>query len=420
MSVFRLVVCEIAHRKLGFLLGVFAVLVAVSCLVAAVTLLAAHEQQTVSMLAAHEAATKERLAGFEDDYRKITKGLGFNLLVLPREQNLGDFYADDYATKTMPEEYATRIARAKVLTVNHVLPMLQRKVKWPERDRTILLVGVRGEVYIQSAKQKPILEAVPAGSMVVGHELHRSLKLKKGDKVTLLGREFSVARLQPERGNRDDITVWINLPEAQELLDQPGQINGILALECGCEPDTLARIREEVGGLLPDTQVVEFRTQAVARAEARNRAEREARESLESLLASRNDLHRQREAFAALLTSIVTLTAVGVVAVLTLANVRQRRAEIGVLRALGVRSAQILLLVLGKALLTGLLGGALGLGIGLAAAQLLREPGALATPFDPVLAGWVVVGAAGVAALAAWLPALLAARQDPAVILREE
>lgn len=419
MSVFRLVLCEIRHRALGFLLGVLAVLAAAGCLVAAVTLLAAHDRRTEELVAAQEAALRERMASLEDDYRKITKGLGFNLLILPKEQSLGDFYADDYAAKTMPEEYAGRLARAKILTVNHVLPTLQRKVKWDERDRTILLAGVRGEVYIQSAKQKPILEAVPAGSMVVGHELHRSLGLKIGDKVPLMGRTFTVSRLQSERGSRDDITVWINLGEAQELLDQKGRINGILALECGCEPDTLARIRDEVGALLPDTQVVEFRTQAVARAEARNRAEREAREAVEQETKNRAELRAEREAFAAVLVPVVLLAAAGVVGVLTLANVRQRREEIGILRALGVRSSQVLTLVLGKALLTGLLGGALGLAAGLGAAGLLRERGA-ALLFDPVLAGWVVVGAALVAALAAWLPALLAARQDPAVILREE
>src|SRR5262249_28929422 len=144
MSVTRLILQEILHRKLNFLLGVLAVLVAAGCLVAAVTLLALYDRPAQELVAAHEAATRGRLAGLEDDYRKIGLKLGFNLLILPRDQNLGDFYAEDYASKTMPEDYASRLAKARVLTVNHVLPTLQRKVKWPERDRTILLAGVRG------------------------------------------------------------------------------------------------------------------------------------------------------------------------------------------------------------------------------------------------------------------------------------
>ena len=59
-------------------------------------------------------------------------------------------------------------------TINHVLPSLQQKLVWPEQQRTILLVGVRGEVLLHSAKQKPILDVVPAGTMVVGYELHQS------------------------------------------------------------------------------------------------------------------------------------------------------------------------------------------------------------------------------------------------------
>src|SRR5262249_53712222 len=160
-----------------------------------------------------------KMRKLEDDYRKITLKLEFNVLILPKDQNLGDLYADDYASKYMPEEYAERLAKSRVVTVNHLLPSLQQRVLWKERQRTILLVGVRGEAPIlHQDPKKPILAAVPPGTMVVGHELHTSLGLRKGEKVKLLGKEFTVHKLQPPRGTRDDITVWINLAEAQQLL----------------------------------------------------------------------------------------------------------------------------------------------------------------------------------------------------------
>src|SRR5438034_192690 len=88
------------------------------------------------------------------------------------------------------------------LGVLAVLATLKQKIQWPERDnRTILVTGVRGEVYIQQKKQKPLLEAVPAGGIVLGHELHRTLGLKVGDAVTLLKRQFKVTRIQEARGN---------------------------------------------------------------------------------------------------------------------------------------------------------------------------------------------------------------------------
>jgi ABC-type lipoprotein release transport system permease subunit len=132
---------------------------------------------------------------------------------------------------------------------------------------------------------------------------------------------------------------------------------------------------------------------------------------------NRAELRAEREAFAALLVPVVVLAAAGVVGVLTLANVRQRRAEIGILRRLGVRSSQVLTLVLGKRLLTGCSAAVWG-SVGWAAWLLRRR--AAAVPFDPAAGGlgggWGRArgGAGGVAAGA------MAARQDPAEILREE
>jgi len=264
MNIGRLIVGEIAHRRLTFALGVLAVLVAVGGLTATLALLEEYDRRAERSLAEREAevrlrladqdrraeqllitaeaATRKRLAELQDDYRKIALELGFNLRILPKDQNLADLYADDFAVKTMPEDYAERLAKARVLTVNHVLPMLQQRIPWPEqRNRTILLTGVRGEVYIQSKKQKPLLDAVKPGELVLGHELHRALGLNKGDRVTLLARTFKVTRVNEERGNHDDITVWIPLADAQELLGKPGKINGILALECGCEADRISK-----------------------------------------------------------------------------------------------------------------------------------------------------------------------------------
>jgi putative ABC transport system permease protein len=427
MSVWRLILCEIAYRKLNFGLGVLSVLLAAGCLVAELTLLRGHDLRTEALLAERETQTQEQMQTLEDDYRKITKNLGFNLLILPKEQNLGDLYAADFAARDMPEEYAHRLAHAqpRLVTINHLLPSLQAKVKWPEQgDRTIILMGVRGEVLIQNSKQKPIQDTVRPGKMVIGHELHKSLKLGIGDKVRLLGREFTIAKLQPERGNKDDITVWINLAEAQELLKKPGRINAMLALECNCETtDRLSDVRGEIGAILPDTQVIEFATQALARAEARNRAAKEAVAAVERVRRQRAELRGQREALAAILVPVVLLAAIAWVGLLAFGNVRARRTEIGILRALGLRSGQVAALFLGKAVLLGLAGALLGCITGTLLGALGWESGTarnILAGFDPLLFLAVVAAAPLLAAVAAWLPALLAVRQDPALILREE
>ena len=135
MSIRRLVLKEILHRKLNFALGLSSVIVAVACLVGALTLLSAHDIRTEGIVARKQAETDERMRGLEDDYRKIMKGMGFNVLILPKGQS-SDFWEHDFASKYMPEEYADRLAESGVMTIRHLLPSLQQKVKWPERMRT--------------------------------------------------------------------------------------------------------------------------------------------------------------------------------------------------------------------------------------------------------------------------------------------
>jgi hypothetical protein len=421
MSIWRLVLCEIAYRKLNFGLSILSVLVAVGCLVGEMLLLKNHELQASTLLAAKEAETEQKMKILEDDYRKITKNLGFNVLILPRDQNLSDLYADDFASKYMPEEYAERLAKSRVATINHLLPSLQQKLKWPERERTILLIGVRGEVPILHAdEKKPILDAVPPGGMVLGYELHRTLKLAKGDKAKLLGRDFTVSKLHAERGTKDDITIWINLGEAQELLSKKGQINAILALECNCSAERMGKIRSEIGGILPDTQVIELATQALARAEARNRAADEARDAMVRERLHQGSLLRNQTNFAAWFIPAVLFGCILWLGLLAFSNVRQRSNEIGILRALGVSWTKVSTMILSKAALVGVVGALLGYVAGVFFAHFQADaPAGAALPFGTMLV-FVLGAAALVSTLAAWFPASMVLKQDPADVLREE
>lgn len=425
MNLYRLVYCEILHRKLSFALGVGSAAIAVASLVAALAILQKHDLRTEQIIASKVEATRQQMAKLEDDYRKVMLKMGFNILILPKDQNLSDLYADDFASKYMPEEYATRLAKSRVATINHILPSLQQKVKWPEHNRTVLLMGVRGEVYIQSARQKPLIEPVAHNTMILGHELARTLALNAGSKTVLMGREYTVAKVNAERGNKDDITVWINLSEAQELLDKPGLINGILALDCTCDTlNRLGRIRPEIARILPDTQIIEYASQALTRAEARQRAAVEAQTSIQREKEGRDKLRTEREALAAILVPVIILGSGIWIGLLALSNVRDRRGEIGIFRAIGFRSSQLLAVFLGKAIAIGLAGACLGYLLGRLIGMLWRDtPGMAPIPMpliEPRMLLLVVVAAPILAALASWLPAICAAQQDPAEVLREE
>ena len=140
--------------------------------------------------------------------------------------------------------------------------------------------------------------------------------------------------------------------------------------------------------------------------------------------ASRDRVQRIIETLAEVLTPLVVLASAVWVGLLALANVRQRRSEIGLLRALGKGSRMIGSLLMGKAVLLGLLGGAAGFLAGTLLAQWLGQRAfdvsaeLFGIHFDVLL--YALLGAPLVSALASYLPMLMALTQDPAVALREE
>ncbi|MCH8193748.1 MAG: FtsX-like permease family protein, partial [Planctomycetes bacterium] len=94
------------------------------------------------------------------------------------------------------------------------------------------------------------------------------------------------------------------------------------------------------------------------------------------------------------------------------------------LRALGLHTGQIFQVFLGKAVLLGLLGAGIGtLGVTALAIFCLRgtvESYSLPDTLPPALIVTVALVTPLVTALSSWLPALMAAQQDPALVLREE
>jgi ABC-type antimicrobial peptide transport system permease subunit len=121
-------------------------------------------------------------------------------------------------------------------------------------------------------------------------------------------------------------------------------------------------------------------------------------------------------AFAAL---ALMLAAVGIYSVLSW-TVRQRVREIGIRRALGARTADVLRLVVIEGLKPALLGIAIGLVSALALGRLMEAMVFGVTPHDAATLSSVSVILALCAVTATLLPAYRATRVDPGIALRDE
>lgn len=427
MSTLGLVLREIRHRNMNFLLGVLAVAAAGASLAGAMTRLEAHRVGTERILAEREAATSERLAKLNDDVRKITLIQQFNIVILHKDQDLNAFLAKHEA-RTMPESFVETLAQSDITAINHLEPSLTEMIDWPEQNNSaLILTGVRGEVPLRLLDaKKPFNQPVPKGSAVMGAVSAQVAGVKAGGSVTILGRTFKVAKVHEARGNSDDTTVWIHLSEAQELLKKPGQINAMKALNCGCTTAELDLIPGKIQAVLPGAKAILEKQKAVNRTASLERAERETKEAMQAEKDGRARLGRELESAAALVVPLVAVASALWLAVLAFLNVRARREEIGILRAIGVRSGKILAMFMLRALALGLLGGALGYAAGFLSGwwwgQSADVAGALdyRSVFSAPCAALVLGGGPLLAALASWLPALSASMRDPAEMLRLE
>lgn len=428
MKILQLVVREIRHRKLNFFLSVFAIIIATSSLICSVMLLQVHDLRTSEILQKKEAELKIRMDKLKDDTRKSMLKLGFNLVILPEEQNLADWYSDDYSVKYMPESYADRLAASDIIYIRHILPSLQQKITWPERNRTIILMGTRGEVpNLHLSPQKPMVQPVPQGTIILGYELHKSLDIKVNDKIDLMGKTFTVKNCYQQRGTKDDITAWISLKDAQKLLKKEGLINAILALECLCAKSTLPVIRKEVAEILPGTRVIERSSRVVAREEARTQVEKEAKLTLKKEMQGREIIGRERKRMVSLLIPIILLACALWVAFMGFMNVQTRREEIGILRTVGVSTRTIFMLFTWKHVFVGIIGGISGVVLAGVLTYIftasmhslqLEIIGSVSTILELALAS--VIGACFLTIAAGWIPSIIASGQDPAEVLREE
>ncbi len=421
MSTLRVMFSELRYRKLNFLLSALAVTIAVTLFVTGPVLIDGYGRETQARLGELEAKTGEELARMEDQTRRLMRDMGFNLMIVHRDTNMSDFWADDFAAADMPQEYVDRLAADRRLTlVRHLVATLQGRLTW--ENRKVLVVGYRPEAtQMHLAEKSPMGYQVEPGTVLLGHEL--GVGRKPGEKITVADREFQIERILPEQGSKEDISIVMHLDDAQAVLERPGRVNQIMALGCNCAGSDLPNIRRQLATILPDTRITEFRSIALARAEQRELVAEKHRQILAETAHSREQVQGTLETLAAVTTPVVVLASAIWVGLLALANVRERRTEIGLLRALGKGSSTIASLLLGKAALVGLSGAAVGVLLGIGAAWLLGVE-ALDVAAERFAVPWTVmayalVGAPLLSAVASYLPTVVALVQDPAIVLRD-
>ena len=383
MRTFRLILKEMLERKLNFLLSLLAIVIATALFVAFFT--------------TGEAS--------KDETTRLMRDMGFNLRIIPEKTDMEKFWQRGYSEETMPESHVYELAAHGGISYAHLTAILQKKVIW--QDREVFLTGIAPELSPPGKKKTPMIFSIERENTYIGYEIAQSLKLRKGDTIDIFGKTFTVAHSLSESGSEDDIRIYAHLHDVQSLLNMKNRINEIKALQCLCienntNTNSLSALREQLARILPDAKVILIQNIASARESQRIMAER----------------------YFGFIIPFVVVVCMAWIGILAMTNVRERRQEIGIMRALGYSSIKIAALFLGKALVIGLLGAVVGFGLGTGLAlvfgpAIFKVTANMITPQIKLLF-WAVITSPTVCALSVFIPAMIAVTQDPAVILREE
>ena len=376
--IFHLIVKEIKFRKLNFILALSAISFAVAFF--------------VFFFTSNEASKRETI--------RLTRDMGFNLRVIPKETDMNKFWTTGYSEYTMPEDYVDRFWKFKDFSYAHITATLHKEIIWHNKE--IILTGIAPE--IDPAGRTAMAFRIEPGQVYIGYELAKELQAHQAETIDILGKQFTIVKILSESGSTDDIRVYGALSEFQEILDMKGRINEIMALNCLCispeEGDPLVMLREQLNQVLPEAKVVMNTTIANVREKQRYMLE---------------------EYFAVISTCVVILIAIWIGA-LAMINTKEREQEIGILHAIGHRSSKILGIFLGKALIIGFVSAILGylLGSFLAVkfgSAIFKITASSIKPMYSLFV-WSIIVAPSFSALSSFIPAIIAVIKDPAVIIK--
>jgi len=363
--------------------------------------------------------------------------LGANILVLPKQVSLQNYYAAGMHGETLPEEYVTRIALAQKVGVEELVPKLcitseyegqpvvltgvlprvefQKKTSWQTVDlmSSEMEIGPVGTQHegcngrlsqlsdddaksLRSYAKTRVVHELAGDQVLVGRDVAHRLNLIEGGQIDLLGETFQVAGVLPPTGTVDDDRMLLHLHTMQRLTESGPVVNVIEVMGC-CE-DAASGLVYELEDLLPAAKVV----------------------TISQIVEAQVSVNRLMNRLSYVLFGVMMLVGGTSIASVMFANVSERRRELGTLMALGATPGMISRMIVMKATAIGLAGGVAGLGLGFGAA-LIAGPLALdmSVSLSLAAAGIGSLAALAVTLIAAALPARRAAHLDPCVCFQE-
>lgn len=404
MTLYSLIWKEAWERPMGLLASGLAIALGVAALVAIQHVVTASEAEVGRQM----------------------ESLGANVLILPKDATLENYYAADMQSQRLPESHVATILLAnlpgveklspklcvtaelagKPVTLTGILPQEEFKAKAAWQSVSLFSAKHTGCKRACSTNAAPAkaedlatnraIDELDKKSVILGAEVAERASLKPGAKVALLGSSFRVAAVLPRTGTVDDSRAFAHLHVVQELAGSGEVVSAIELLGC-CE-DAAGQLVPELSKLLPDAKVV----------------------TISHVVQAQVGVNRLMGQVSLGVIGILVVVGAASVAAATYANVHERRREVGTWMALGAPPNLVASVFLLRAGALGLVAGASGavLGLGLALFVGQQWAGAAISPLVGTTFA-AVFAAVAISLVAAVFPARQAANLDPCICFQE-
>jgi len=188
---------------------------------------------------------------------------------------------------------------------------------------------------------------------VVDSSYAKSASLKVGSTVTLASTKFTVVGIVTEPASDSSADVYVPLARAQALSSTTGKVNTIYV--AADSSSDISAVQKEIQKAVPGSTVT---TSADLASEVTG--------SLSSASSLANNLGKW-------LAIAVLIAAFLLASLLTMSAVSRRVREFGTLKALGWRSRRVIGQVMGESIAMGIVGGAVGIGLGFLGAKIVEH-----------------------------------------------
>ena len=229
--------------------------------------------------------------------------------------------------------------------------------------------------------------------VLVGQKLAESLQVKTGDTLSYRRADgtqgqFVIAGIVSGGGNEDN-AILASLPVVQQALNLKGKVSEIevsaittpendLARKAAANPERLSQAEREIWYCTAYVSSIAFQIEEVVN----NSSARPVRQIAES----EGKILDKTQLLMLLITVLRLISAALGVSNLVSANVMERSREIGLMKALGAKNYEVILMILTETLIAGILGGIVGYFIGMGFAQVIGY-----TVFGSAIANNIIV-----------------------------